>query len=257
MWQKEAPEKLGGEFDDEGRRSEMLIALSEMTSLLSHELKNPLAGMMLAATRLKKALSALPGEQKLEAIAGQLVDSINVLSDTVKRTSDKVRTPALEFAPVDVNEVLESAVLLIARRASAAGISTVRGITADLPRISADANFLARAFLNLLMNAIDAMPNGGVLTLATRQVDDAVEVVVSDTGTGVAPEILPVIFKPFTSTKPGGLGLGLPIARRIIDLHSGTVTLEPRPQGGTSAVVRLPIHKPSECKQRGSQAGHP
>jgi signal transduction histidine kinase len=257
FWREEQLGKLAAEFDDERRQSEMLIALSELTSMLTHELKSPLAGMMLAATRLRKALAELPGEKKLEAIAAQLSDSINVLSSTIRLASDKVKTPALKFSPVDVTEPIENAVLLVARRAEAAGVNIVRDAGHDLPRISADPNFLTRAFLNLLTNALDVMPEGGVLTLTTRCVEDVVEVVVSDTGTGIDPKILPTMFKPFASTKPGGLGLGLPIVRRVIDLHSGTVVLEPRPQGGTSVVVRIPVLKETDEDCRKNQAGHP
>ncbi|MHC4506111.1 MAG: sensor histidine kinase, partial [Planctomycetota bacterium] len=148
----------------------------------------------------------------------------------------------LERAPVDVNEGLESAVSLVAPRASEQGVVIVREMAGDLPALPADANYLMRAFLNLIVNALDVMPSGGILRLGTgRSEKGDVEVTIADTGPGVKPDEVASFFRPFESGKHGGTGLGLGIVRRIVELHSGTIDLRPGKGGGTEAVVTLPV----------------
>jgi signal transduction histidine kinase len=241
-WHREELDRLSREFEARRRGVETTVALGEMTATLAHEIKNPLAGMMLSATRLRKALGRLEGHEKLESIAEQLCTAINALSETVTRVGRSVREPKLERTEINVNDVLESAVSLVAPRASEQGVTIVRDMVDELPKIHADAHYLMRAFLNLLVNALDVMPSSGMLHLAAKVSDSGeVEVVIGDTGPGVKPDEVESFFRPFETSKPGGTGLGLGIVRRIVELHSGTVALRPRPGGGTEAVVTLPV----------------
>lgn len=141
-----------------------------------------------------------------------------------------------------MNEVLESAAALVAPRTTEQGVTVVRNMQDDLPPISSDAHFLTRAFLNLMVNALDVMPSGGILYLGSTASDDGmVRITIGDTGPGVAPEEAELLFRPLQTAKPGGTGLGLGIVRRIVELHSGSVVLGPREGGGAEAVVTLPV----------------
>lgn len=237
-WCSEELRRLEKEFEESRRGSETMVALGEMAATLAHEVKNPLAGMMLSATRLRKALR---GDEKLEPLVEHLCSSINTLSETVVRATDSVRGPKIERSEIGLNELLESAVSLVAPAASAKGVRIIREFDPDLPRLLGDASFLRRAFLNLLLNGLEAMPLSGSLRAETRKAEDReVEVIIADTGPGIDPVDADKVFDPFFSKKPGGTGLGLGIVRRIVELHSGTVSLRPGAAGGTEAVVRLP-----------------
>ena len=119
------------------------------------------------------------------------------------------------------------------------------------PPVSADPHYLMRAFLNLLVNALDVMPTGGILSLETACSGDGnVRVTIGDTGPGVEREEAQALFKPFETSKPGGTGLGLGIVRRIVEIHSGAVTLRPGKGGGTEAVVTLPAAPGKACPAR-------
>jgi signal transduction histidine kinase len=238
-WRREELERLTVEFEERRRGVETMVALGEMAATLAHELKNPLAGMMLSATRLRKAVE---GQEKLSAMADHLCASINTLSETVTRVGRSVREPRPELARVHVNEVLERAVSLVAPRAAEQGVVFARELGQELPGVTADAHLLARAYLNLLVNALDAMPDSGMIRLATRLAGPGeIETVIADQGPGVAPGEVERLFRAFETLKPGGTGLGLSIVRRIVELHSGRVELRPAEGGGTEAAVFLPL----------------
>ena len=237
VWRREELARLSKEFEEHRRGVETMVALGEMAATLAHEIKNPLAGMMLSATRLRKALE---GQEKLESIAEHLVGSIDALSQTVTRVGHAVREPRLERSSADVHAVLESALAFVVPRASEQGVRIIREYDDEVPPILADAHYLMRAFLNLIVNALDVMPSGGALTLTTSRTGAGnVEVVIGDTGPGLGSVEIESLFRPFETKKAEGTGLGLGIVRRIVDLHSGAVTLRSGAGGGTEAVVTL------------------
>jgi signal transduction histidine kinase len=237
-WRRQELARLSSEFEEHRRGVETMVALGEMAATLAHEIKNPLAGMMLSATRLRKALK---GQERLEAVAEHLCAGIDALSQTVTRVGRTVREPRLERTPADVNQVLETAMTFAAPRAVEQGVRVVRNLAEGLPPLTADTHYLMRAFLNLIVNGLDVMPSGGVLTLTTSLLPTGnIQIVIGDLGPGVRGDVpIEALFRPFETTKPGGTGLGLGIVRRIVDLHSGTVTLRPGRAGGTEAVIVL------------------
>ncbi|MHC4662371.1 MAG: ATP-binding protein [Planctomycetota bacterium] len=240
-WKRRELAGLWKEFEDRRKGVETMIAIGEIAATLAHELKNPLAGMMMSAGRLRKALKELEGQEKLLSIADHLVDATSTLTETVSRVARTDHTPRLEAQYVSVNNVLESAVNLIATKAAIHKIQIIYDLQVDLPQIKGDANFLMRAFLNLLSNALEAMPSIGIIRLSTRLVgDDKVEAVISDTGPGIDPEKVDSLFLPFATTKESGTGLGLAVVKRIVEMHGGAVELRRGREGGAEAVIRLP-----------------
>ena len=226
-------------FEDEVRDREQLLIMGEMASSLAHEIKNPLAGMMLSAGRLQRALQH---DGNLHPIAGALCQSIQALSETVNRITGAVSHPPLGLEPADLNRVLEAAARTVERQAEGQGIRIVHRLAPGPLAVNADAALLARAFGKVLTNAVEAMPSGGTLRLESRAAQGGrVEVLIADSGPGVPPEQAANFFKPFRSTKPGRPGLGLSVARRVLELHGGEILLRPGAEGGTEAVIGLPV----------------
>jgi len=229
---------------------ESMLAIGEMVSTIAHDIKNPLAGMMLAGQRLKKLLRSIPGQEKLADIADHLCLSIESLSDTTSRLSSRVREPALEMSRVDIHDMLGQASALSARRAEGQGVKIVHDLAARESCVRGDAHLLRRAILDLMTNALDAMPSEGELLISTSNPEGGrIEAVVADTGEGLDAGAVETLFRPFVTTRPGAAGLGLPLARRIGELHGATVALRPRPSGGAEAVLEIPLALPEAPAQ--------
>ena len=226
------------ERDVQAPGREQALVLSELASSLAHEMKNPLAGMMLSAGRLERALHQ---NEKLGLIAGSLCASIRALSDTVDRITGAMGQPEPNLEPMDLNRAIEDAAGVIERQAEAQGIRIVRALAPGIPAVRGDPALLGCALRNILANAVEAMPSGGVLRLESRATPEGgAEALVADSGPGVPPELAANPFKPFRSTKPGRAGLGLSLVRRVLELHGGEAGLRPGAGGGTEAVLAFP-----------------
>jgi signal transduction histidine kinase len=151
------------------------------------------------------------------------------------------RPPKPERRPVELGSVIGAVLGLVRGRAEKQRVNTTLEMRDGAITLVADAEQLQQVFVNLVLNALDVMPAGGVLTLATRCKENRVEVEVSDTGPGIPKEMIPRLFQPFASSKDTGLGLGLVISRRIVEDHGGTIDGANRPGGGASFRVRLPV----------------
>jgi len=190
--------------------------------------------------------------QELEIIIAQ-TDRITKL---IQQLLNFARPGHMEVRPLDLNELLQVVLTLTEHQIAKGQISVKTDFEADLPQIPGDANQLEQAFLNIIINAWHAMPEGGHLILGTRAVpasdrhrrvgraaQSGVEVVIEDTGTGIAPEHIPNIFDPFFSTKGvgKGTGLGLAISRRIVEDHRGSIEVESTVGRGTTFTIWLPV----------------
>ena len=141
-----------------------------------------------------------------------------------------------------VDEVLKEVAALVDHKARDQGIALAVEADPDLPRTVADPELLKTCFLNLMINAVDAMPDGGLLRVTVHRVPNSgLEVTVSDTGKGMTPEEIRGAFEPYFSTKDAGLGLGLALTRKIVSDHGGAIELESTPGGGTTARIVLPL----------------
>jgi signal transduction histidine kinase len=150
------------------------------------------------------------------------------------------RAGALELTPTNVNSPIKEALDFYRPLASESNINIIEYLGADLPLVPLDRKSFHRAFLNLVLNAIQAMPNGGDLVVRTRTYGNLVAMDLIDTGTGIEPQVIPHLFDAFYSTKPGGSGLGLPMTKRIVEAHAGKIHIQTEPNRGTQFTLTFP-----------------
>jgi len=219
------------------RAAEKLAALGRLSAGLAHELRNPL-----------NTLSVLTYAMTEQAEANGLhVTDLEVVRSEIARLGllidqflDFARPRPPRFERHRLEEVLEETLLLIGPEAGKKGIRLERAWS-ETPPIWGDGDQLKQVFLNLMLNAVQAMDGVGRLRVATRLATGGVVVEIHDSGPGVAPEVLERLFEPFVTTRAGGTGLGLPISLRIVEGHSGTLRLDSAPGKGTTAIVWLPV----------------
>ena len=220
--------------------SAKLAALGRLTSGVAHEVKNPLNAMMIHVELLKERLedSGADVKQSLEVIGSE----IRRLDRVVQGFLKFMRPQELSLKPVDLNAMLQSVAALLEAESQSHGVRFVLDLDAALAAVSADEELLRQAFINIMQNAVQAMPQGGAVRIRTRAEGlDWVRVAVTDQGVGIAAEDLDKIFKLYYTSKPGGSGIGLSVVYRILQLHDGTVEVKSQPGRGTAMVVRLPV----------------
>lgn len=229
------------EREREIMRSEQLAAVGQLAAGAGHELRNPLTSIKLL---VQSALED-PTRSTLTTEDLQIIESeIRRMERSLQTFLDFARPPKAEYQPVELGIILQAVVGLTRGRAERQRITTQLNFLTAPVTLTADPAQLRQVFVNLVLNALDAMPSGGTLTITIRQHGHQVEIEVADTGPGIAREILPRLFQPFASSKETGLGLGLVISRRIVQDHGGTLEATNRPGGGASFFVRLPIASP-------------
>ncbi len=224
------------------RRSDKLAALGTLSAGVAHEVKNPLHALGLNLHLLQAEL--VPGPPDANAVRGYL----DVLRSELQRL-DRIVENFLRFSkpsvpeikPVDIVALVERVLGLVAFEAAGHGVGIETHLDPKLARIPGDEGQLSQVFLNVIINALQAMPNGGALTLTTRKDGDWAEVAVTDTGPGIAEDVLPHVFDPYFTTRPSGVGLGLAIAHRIVQGHQGSLDVESQIGSGTTMIVRLPL----------------
>jgi PAS domain S-box-containing protein len=225
------------------RVNEKLAALATFSAGIAHELNNPI-GIM--SSRLELMLMDVVGL----AIPESLSDDLRVLQRNLTRVG-QIATTMLNFArhgpqdarPVNLNTVVENTLLLVGKQLTKEGVQISTTLAPDLPFISGDSNALEQVLMNLLLNARDALTQGGSVKIETSPTPEppgGVQLIVADTGPGMAPDVLVKIAEPFYTTKTHGTGLGLSVSYRIVREHRGTIDVESELGRGTTFIVRLP-----------------
>lgn len=226
-------------------QTERVAAWRELARRLAHELRNPLFPLQITVENLQKARQ-LDAKQFLEVFnesTATLRAELANLNTIVGRFSDFSKMPAPHFARVNVNEALRNAVRLFEPQFNAVGKPPVIPeyfLTEPLPEIDADADLLHRAFQNLVLNALDAMPAGGTLTMRTSEHEGFIRIDVADTGKGLTQEECSRLFTPYYTTKVQGTGLGLAIIQSVISDHHGTISVSSDEGRGTTFRIELP-----------------
>ncbi len=233
------------------RRADRLSALGQLSAGLAHEIRNPLGAIKGAVEILQDDYAA--GHPKAEFF-GIVLKEVDRLNTVVTNFLNFARPVTLAFSPVDLRGILTDLEGLISGQARANRVQVFTSFHTGPSRVMADEALLKQAFLNIMLNALEAMPEGGDLAIATRLAinqggrgseeslrPEWVEVVFDDTGHGIAEAALGRIFDPFFTTKKDGTGLGLAITYRIIENHHGSVRVVSQPGEGTTFVVTLPL----------------
>jgi two-component system, NtrC family, nitrogen regulation sensor histidine kinase NtrY len=231
-------------------QAERVAAWRELARRLAHELKNPLFPLQTTVENLQRAKSQTSDqfEDVFGESTGILLAEIENLKKIISRFSDFAKMPQPELAAVNLNDVVRAVVKLFEAQFGAVGrppITPELHLEENLPTIQADATLLHRAVENLVLNAMDAMPAGGVIMLRTTHKEGEVHLEVSDTGTGLTPEECERLFTPYYTTKQHGTGLGLAIVQSVVSDHGGRISVESETGVGTSFHIELPVRPPA------------
>jgi len=217
--------------------------LAQLASSLAHEIKNPLSVIRMNMELLAEDFDASDTPQdhralgKMQVVQDQCTRLEKLLNDFIKFA----RLRELELAPGSLNEQIELVLDLFAPQASEQGVEIIRYLDNKLPGIRLESQTLHAALLNLVKNAIEAMPNGGELTAITRQTRDGVALDLIDSGCGMAAATAGRMFEAFFTTKEGGSGLGLLLARKVVEAHGGRIGVQSEQGRGTKFILEFPV----------------
>ncbi len=251
---------LRKQTEEELIRSEKLVSLGQLAASIAHEVNNPLAGIMIYVKLFLKKYK----EKKLqtENTEKQLLKMDKELDRTtriIRNLLDFARQSEPNIRPVDINKVLEAALLLVGHQINLENIKLEKKSDAHLPLILADFDKIQQVLINIIMNAIQAMPDGGNLTIATsvargtrigESLKDTIRIDISDTGVGITKENMSKLFTPFFTTKEKGkgVGLGLPVVHGIIEQHNGKIKVNSEPNAGTTFSIYLEVTDEKKAK---------
>jgi two-component system NtrC family sensor kinase len=234
-------------------RSEKLSSLGRLAASIAHEINNPLAGILTYAKLLIRTLDEGPLE---ESAREKVISRLKLIERETQRCTaivrnllDFARERQLSLADMDVNAAIAEATFLINNQVKMQNIRLEQHLQPLAP-IQADFGQVRQALVNILINACDAMPQGGTLSVRSSQASDGeVEIAVRDTGTGISPEDLKKVLDPFFTTKEKGTGLGLSVVYGIVERHGGKVSIESTVGSGTTVTIRLPAsHADVTCR---------
>jgi signal transduction histidine kinase len=225
--------------------AERMATVGRLSLKVAHEVRNPIAAIELNAELLGDIVHEGPGPEMDEA--GSLVrairDQVAALDALTEEYLAFARFPRAQFEEDSVNEMVAALVEFVRPLAARQDITVVVTTDPTVPPMEIDRTLLRQAVLNLIKNGIEALAKGGMLTVATRRVDDTVDITVSDTGPGITPEVGRRLFEQFFTTKPQGTGLGLSITRQIVEEHEGQIRWTSTPGAGATFTISLPIKR--------------
>ena len=224
--------------------SERLAFVGTLAGGLAHEIKNPLSTMNINLQLLMEDIHSVPGENskkaylKLKALQKEVQRLEEILNDFLRYAGGQ----NLELKECDINEVLDEVVNFITPEIKQKNIMLLKSFDANLPPCRIDSDLMKQAILNIIINAEQAMGNGGELMIRTFRNKRHIQIDITDTGTGIPKDIINKIFQVYFSTKKTGTGLGLPTTKRIVEEHKGTISVQSEEGKGTNFSIRLPIN---------------
>jgi signal transduction histidine kinase len=220
-------------------RAEQLAALGQLAAGVAHEMRNPLTSIKMLVQTLREDRDHRAGtDEDLEVIEHE----IRRMERSLQTFLDYARPPKPDCRPLDLVRPIQRTLTLIAGRANKQQVEVKFRPPQEPVIVTADDEQIQQILVNLALNGLDVMPRGGTLSIDLRSHDGQVELTVADTGPGISPRLLSLLFQPFISTKETGLGLGLVTSRRIAELHGGSLEAGNRPEGGACFTLRLPQH---------------
>jgi signal transduction histidine kinase len=222
-------------FEEQMSHSEKLASIGRLTAGIAHEIGNPLTSVF----SFLQILREVETEEFKKGNLDTILFHINRIADIVRQLSGLSKLPPAAFKKVQINDLIESSLGLLQYDKRAKPIE-VRKELSELPEIVSDANQLTQVFVNFILNAVDAMPEGGTLIIRSRENKDDIEVEIADTGVGIPRENLQRVFDPFFTTKDKGTGLGLSVSYGIIKRLGGDISVESEVDKGTSFTLNIP-----------------
>ena len=240
---------------EEMLRVERMASIGKLAAVVAHEINNPLAGILTYAKLLKKRFAGK--DQDIYSTLDLVESESRRCGEIVRNLLTFARKTTMNYGPADLNAVIARCVRLVKHKLDLANIALQLELAQELPSVWCDSGQIEQVVLALVVNAIDAMPNGGNLTLRTRRKDDSqAQIEVCDDGVGMPPEVLANLFEPFFTTKERGrgLGLGLAISRSIIERHEGKIEVSSARGSGTRFTITLPIQGRALAEARPERA---
>jgi nitrogen fixation/metabolism regulation signal transduction histidine kinase len=222
-------------------QAERVAAWRELARRLAHELKNPLFPLQITVENLQRARAAHPDEfdEVFRESTATLLAELGKMRGIIGRFSDFAKMPQPQLETVDLNALVRDSLKLFEAQMAAAAVTPRLELAADLRAVQADPGQLSRAVQNLVLNAIDAMPEGGTLSIRTAANDGGVRLEIADTGQGLTPEECDRLFTPYYTTKTHGTGLGLAIVQSVVSDHGGKIAVRSVPGKGTTFAIDL------------------
>lgn len=225
------------------RRAESLASMTTMAASVAHEIKNPLGSISIHLQLMQKTIKADNDECKTD-----LVEYLSIISEEVERLNSivvdylfAVRPMDTHPAPMNINALIQELVTFVQYELQEAGIDVEEMPAINLPLLNLDENLMKQALLNIIMNALAAMPNGGTLHINTLLKDNLVHIRIKDTGSGIPKEMVSKIFEPYFTTKDNGSGLGLTMVYKVIKEHGGEIRVMSKEGEGTTFTILLPV----------------
>jgi len=226
--------------------AEKLTSLGQLAASVAHEVNNPISGVLVYTQLLSKKMTAdtLTKEKALDYLS-KMESELTRTGQLIRNLLDFARQTKPTLSLVNINEVLDRASSLVAHSAKLQRVEIVKDISVNLPELMADPNQLQQVFTNLMVNAIQAMPQGGKLSLRTAADNSQVKIEIQDTGVGISPENMRKLFTPFFTTRREvkGVGLGLAVSYGIIQHHQGKIEVQSKEGEGTTFTIYLPLHR--------------
>jgi signal transduction histidine kinase len=227
-------------------QSEKMAALGAMMAEITHEIRNPLVSIGGFSRRLAKKMQNTEEKKYIDIILSEVTRLEGIIHDNLSY----IKEMAPQLTAADINDLLQEILMLYEDELAQRRISVERAYSPAVPKLKIDPQQIKQAAINILKNAMEAMENGGTLTIRTSPPDEKGEVTIEfgDTGPGISPKAMSNIFNPYYTTKPRGTGLGLPITNRIVKAHGGRIELRNKESGGAIFTIKLPCKEGEEKK---------
>ncbi|KQC11867.1 MAG: hypothetical protein APR54_10440 [Candidatus Cloacimonas sp. SDB] len=219
-------------------RSERLAGVGELAAGIAHEIRNPLGNISSSA---QVCISKITRDDDLKKYLKIIIDESEKANSIIKGLLDFANPRVMNLKKGSINQVLNSVIKSVAARCQKSNVEVELEFSKDSPDLLIDKKWLEQAFLNLILNSLQAMPTGGKLKIKEQISEDKLEIIISDTGTGISDKVLKKIFDPFFTTKEDGVGLGLSLAHQIIIDHNGTLVIESEKGRGTDVIISFKI----------------
>jgi signal transduction histidine kinase len=238
-------------LEQEVERGERLASLGNLGATVAHEVRNPLNAIGMALQRLRDEYRPVEDPAGYVRMVELTQGEVRRLDAIVEEFLGLARPLALRPAGVRPADLVRDVAALVEAEARARGVAVAVRAAPDLPEARLDRDRIAEVLLNLVRNALDAMPGGGRLTLEAGVAGDSLALAVEDSGAGIPPDLLPRIFEPWVTTKTRGLGLGLALARRTVEAHGGRLAVDSAPGRGSRFSLTLPLAGPPPAREAG------